>query len=509
MAAMSKKVDRWAPWFIAGLALIARLIPGPRTIDDAYITFRYARNLLAGNGLVFNPGQAVLATTTPLYSILMAALGAISGGPNADFPVLAWALNAVLGAVSCWLLARLGKQLAAPYAGWSAAAVWAIAPMAVTFAIGGMETSLFVALLLSAFYASLTGRHRLLAVTASLALLTRPDGLLFIGPLILERAWELWTDQAAPHRRQTILGESLLFLTPMFVWGLIATSYYGSPIPTSIGAKIGAYRLSPDAALVRLLQHYGTPFLGHLTFGNYWIAVGLFLFPVLFFLGALRAVRQQRRSWPLFVGPWLYFVAYSIANPLLFRWYLAPPLPFYFLGIFLGADRIAEDARSWIPSAALAVAAIGMTLVGWTVHPDHGPDRPAPQMAFIKLELLYQQVGEQLADELSPGQTVGAGDVGALGYYSRAPVIDTLGLITPSAQRFYPADPEFYVINYAIPPDLIHQLAPDRLVILEVYGRNGLLVDPNFVADYRLERSLPTDIYGSRGMLVFDRVADQ
>jgi len=29
------------------LAFVARLIPGARTIDDAYITFRYARNIVA------------------------------------------------------------------------------------------------------------------------------------------------------------------------------------------------------------------------------------------------------------------------------------------------------------------------------------------------------------------------------------------------------------------------------------------------------------------------------
>jgi arabinofuranosyltransferase len=508
MAAMSNRINRWAPWTLAGLALVARLIPGPRTIDDAYIIFRYARNLLAGNGFVYNPGQPVLATTTPLYSILMAALGAIAGGPKADFPLIALLLNAILGALSCWLLARLGSQLGAPYAGWSAAAVWAVAPMAVTFAIGGMETSLFVALLLAAYAASFGKRPTLSAAAASFALLTRPDGLLFILPLLLERLRELWFEQAGPKRRAAMARESAVFLAPLLLWGLAATVYYGSPIPTSIGAKINAYRLPPDAALVRLLQHYGTPFLGHLTFGNYWIGVGLFVFPVLFFLGALRAVRQHRRSWPLFVSPWLYFAAYAIANPLLFRWYLAPPLPFYFLGIFLGVDRIAKDTRSWLPTVGLAAAALGLTLVGWTLHPDHGPDRPAPQMAYIKLELLYQQVGEELAAELAPGQTVGAGDVGALGYYSRATIVDTLGIITPAAQHFYPTDPDFYVINYAIPPDLIRQLAPSRLVILEVYGRKGLLLDPTFVTDYKLERTIPTDIYSSRGMLIFDRVGD-
>ena len=70
---------------IAVLAVAARIIPGPRTIDDAYITFRYAQNLIAGEGLVYNPGEAVLGTTTPVYAFLLAGMGLLTGGIRAPF----------------------------------------------------------------------------------------------------------------------------------------------------------------------------------------------------------------------------------------------------------------------------------------------------------------------------------------------------------------------------------------------------------------------------------------
>ena len=90
----------------AGLA--ARFIPGPRTIDDSYITFRYARNLLTGEGFVYNPGERVLGTTTPLYTLLMAGLAALAGGPG-DFPALALGVNALADAATCLLLWQLGS----------------------------------------------------------------------------------------------------------------------------------------------------------------------------------------------------------------------------------------------------------------------------------------------------------------------------------------------------------------------------------------------------------------
>jgi hypothetical protein len=44
---------------------------------------------------------------------------------------------------------------------------------------------------------------------------------------------------------------------------------------------------------------------------------------------------------------------------------------------------------------------------------------------------------------------------------------------------------------------------PDYIVILEVYGRKGLLLDERFKNSYRLIKKIASDIYGSNGMLLF------
>ena len=44
--------------------------------DDAFISLRYAANLLAGHGLVFNPGERVEGFTSPLWTLLLAGFGA-------------------------------------------------------------------------------------------------------------------------------------------------------------------------------------------------------------------------------------------------------------------------------------------------------------------------------------------------------------------------------------------------------------------------------------------------
>ncbi|MGD2251907.1 MAG: hypothetical protein PVF70_03215 [Anaerolineales bacterium] len=488
------------------LAILARLLPGPRTIDDAYITFRYSRNLLAGQGLVYNPGEAVLGTTTPLYACLMAALGSVAGGPEAPFPAIAWLVNALADALTCWLLIRLGDRLGHRAAGLGAASVWAIAPWSIAFAIGGMETSVLIVLATLTFYLYLSDRPIAAALTASLSLLTRPDALLFVLPLAIDRVRRILPEgRLNPHRLPFTITEAACFLLPLAAWAAYAIPTYGSPIPQTMAAKAAAYRLPPEAGLVRMLQHYATPFLGHDILGTWWIGLGLALFPALCILGSVSALRNKVGAWPMFVFPWAHFAAFSLANPLIFRWYLVPPLPFYILGISLGVARLVHDLKRPRLGPVFAAAALALTLTGWTLRPNHGPTRPSPKMAYIELELLYRQVAHSLQEQAHPGDILAAGDIGTLGYWSELHIIDTVGLISPQAAQYYPLPDSAYVINYAIPTDLILDLGPDWLVILEAYGRETLLKDPEFQQAYALHERFPTDIYGSRDMLVFAR----
>ena len=49
--------------------------------DDAFISFRYAENLLAGNGLVLNPGEYVEGYTNFLWLMLLAATFELASSP--------------------------------------------------------------------------------------------------------------------------------------------------------------------------------------------------------------------------------------------------------------------------------------------------------------------------------------------------------------------------------------------------------------------------------------------
>ncbi len=328
---------------------------------------------------------------------------------------------------------------------------------------------------------------------------------MFIVPLALERLIQSIKRSAI---RPSIV-ELSAFLLPIVPWVIVSVLAYGSPVPHSVLAKVGAYSLPREAAFVRLLQHFATPFMGNLVIGPYAIGLGLLFLPALSIVGWRSKIRTQPVIWPLAAYPLAYLLAFSLANPLIFRWYLAPPLPLYVMGISLGIEQLSRGRVDPYLKVGFAVLVVTLTLNAWSIHPDHGSTRPAPKMAYVQLEELYIQAAKDLQPVLSENDVIAAGDIGALGYFTRARILDTVGLITPVTLEYFPIPPEYYVINYAIPPDLIIDQHPDYIVMLEVYGRVGLLRDKRFNDDYRLIAAYPTDIYGSEAMLVFARRDEQ
>ena len=222
------------------LTIAARLIPGARTIDDAFITFRYSRNIVEGQGFIYNPDVRTLGTTTPLYTLLMAAMGAVSG--RQDFPQYALAVNALADAGTVALLYLLMRRFTG--SDWLAilpALLWSLAPYSVTFAIGGMETSVNIFWMVAAAYVYVAQPFRpapneiALGVLAGLGILTRVDSALWVAPLFLAQLIERW---------RTTAGQSLLSRLPlrtwlgcaaiMLPWMLFSQVYFGSPLPNSL-----------------------------------------------------------------------------------------------------------------------------------------------------------------------------------------------------------------------------------------------------------------------------------
>ncbi len=305
-------------------------------LDDAYITYQFAENLAQGYGFVFNRTDGpVLGTSTPLYAGLL-AIGAFVG---ADVPRFSMVLGAAGWIAVLVLVVAISWELGRLAGGVSAALMWSVTPLLVRSS-EGMETSIYIALILGAILATHRSHPRTGLILAALATLTRPDGIAVFAAvtmlMLVERKWS-WR-VAAP---------GVLLLT---TWLIFATYWFGNPLPTSGLAKIGhevgiSGRFSllspvlvsqalPAASGVRLIPYRTT------------IVVGLVL---AMFVGALFAT-QKRLAAMLVWWVALYVDGYWFLKVPDFWWYYAPIAIvlglFFWLAVAAGIAAAEQVIRS-------------------------------------------------------------------------------------------------------------------------------------------------------------------
>lgn len=152
-------------------------------LDDAYISYRYALNLTAGEGLVFNPGERLEGFSNLLWVLAAALLLQVSAPENLHAAVCV--LNALLAAAALLVFHGEMRRRAGGFAAAAAAAAWAFYPFLWLWVGSGLETLAMVLLQLLVWRCLSRWEEGpawgLLALWLSLAVLLRADGFVLIA----------------------------------------------------------------------------------------------------------------------------------------------------------------------------------------------------------------------------------------------------------------------------------------------------------------------------------------
>lgn len=422
--------------------------------DDAFISFRYARNLAQGRGLVFNTGDRVEGYTNFLWTLMMSVPERL--GWSAPLASQLLGVLLVLATLAVTLrLARnvLGNATLAYFSGIALVTNMTF----LSYATGGLETMLqtllvtsIAALLIPVERAAAsrpTSRRVGAGVLAGLALMTRLDSAVLIGTIFLvhvvvatrprvgETEGETEGDSDDPHggarsrvlQAATVLATlavpALVVVAPWAAWKL---AYYGHPLPNTFAAKTG-----------------GNP-IGPILFGLVYLAaffIGYFLFLL---IGRWRRHRHELFALPgtrqlCWVVPvWLGYVVIAGADFMEFR-FLVPILPVLAMVIAFLVDRYTVVWRQALLIGALLFASWGhivLPSLGYPVHTFHDLNI-WPSQSHTSLEALGTDLAEAFPGGLdAPGQvTMAVGNLGALPYYSQLPTVDMFGLADTTVAR--------------------------------------------------------------------------
>src|SRR5262245_23443162 len=214
--------------------------------DDAFISFRYARNLAEGHGLVFNPGlERVEGYSNFLWVLLLAALHRV--GAPIEPTALVLSLVATLG---LWVLVARQTLRVLPGQGRAALVLipcWALAltRSVAVWSSSGLETRLFETLLvagvlrLNAEVEAIDRgetRRPWAAVLLGLATWTRADGLLLSGMALgAALLYLLWRRRLRIARAAVQCAPFVALVAFQFGFRL---AYYGEWLPNTYYAKI-------------------------------------------------------------------------------------------------------------------------------------------------------------------------------------------------------------------------------------------------------------------------------
>lgn len=394
--------------------------------EDAYISFRYARNLLNRDGLVFNPGERVEGITNLLWTLALAAGSWASG---LSLPTVALTLGALCGALTllvayrwcCVELCVVGiPQRVASYAALIPPLLITLAAGFVPYSVSGLETPLFTLLITSGLYAlSRAGSLHWCAVGSALlgaAALTRPDGLLFLAFGIVACAIQLRSGGITRMAAVTLPGAAIVLSATLWrLW------YYGSPVPNTFFAKAGGYTV---------MERWGYPYLMDAAQTNWFY--GAFLLAL---VGALLNRKFLTRNLAAFavVPAWCAYVVYVGGDYMPASRFFIPLLPVLYVLAIPGAAlvhrmllaRTSFSAHGKLAFAILPILAFSAAFAA----PLPGQlqaeiDHKAQNTRFAE----YRKSVATWINSQNPDALVAANAVGVLGYYADARIVDMLGL---------------------------------------------------------------------------------
>lgn len=393
-------------------------------LDDAWIHQTYARNLGLNADWAYLPGQPSAGSTSPLWSALLALGYFFRLGPYVWTYFLGW--------VCLSLVAILGNQIIHQMGavngkwGWVAGILLVFEWHLIWAAASGMETILFVCVILVVFALLYANNRRwfILGLIVGLSVYIRPDGLTLLGPIF----WVLIFDNLDWGKRVRVgliflFGFILLFIPYIFINEVLSGAYW----PNTFYAKQAEYSIELlDPLWWRLVEQFQLPLVG----------VGVVLLPG-FIKFLWRSSRQ--RSWVnLSLGIWAigYLVIYAIRLPVTYQHgrYAIPMMPIYFLCSVVGTmywlKLSSHNFFKRVLSKSLVITGGVVLLAFWLL----GARAYARDVAVIESEMV--DTAHWIAANTEKESVIAAHDIGALGYFSKRKLVDLAGLISPQVIQF-------------------------------------------------------------------------
>ena len=429
---------------LLGLLLVLHIVAFfPMRLDDAFILLRYAENLAAGHGPVFNVGERVEGFTSPAMVGIEALLLRVGVEPLLVMKLL----GILCGLVLLGSTMSLARELSgSPVAGAIAGLLVSLHTAVAVACVNGLETApfaAFVALGLSLHVRARSARDEGLAGLAlAVAILFRLEGAL---PLAFIGVSSLWRWRQEPDRWRRWFALALPTLVLVVPLSVAKGLWFGSFTPNTLLAKVPSGRYGTRfSSGFEYLSKYGTEHYGYLALLGLWVL-------------AFKADRRFRLL-ALLATVWLVYIASVGGDWMPHARFLVPLVPIASVAtatalVFLWkliSERLQEGARTRA-RAGLVLLAVVAVLPAAVMTTLEQLDRVLNDTgASLRAR---EPLGAWLTARAGEGASVAVYDVGAIAYGSGLRVIDTGGLTDARVARVMHERPGTYMGHLFFPTE--------------------------------------------------------
>jgi arabinofuranosyltransferase len=398
-----------------------------QNVDDAYISFRYGKNLMSGNGLVYNSGEYVEGYTNFLWTIMTAPFTKIQ---SIDISIFTLSIGLIISVFNIYLLLLISRQFSYLYN--YKAKLFVVLPVllfvlddSIAFwAIGGMEFPLYILFILSAvyYYFKLDEKRAnvyFLSMFLMLITMTRPEGnMIFVLTLFhLIVNWKKVTDFR--FKLLTILYLYFVFLILYYGFKYI---YYGQLLPNTFYAK-GVTDLSMNLLL-------GIKYLA------LCIGTRLYIFIFILFIPFKKVFKDFKQSFLLLFS--FAYVLYLIAvggDWMFANRFFVPIIPVFYLLSAIGIASAVKKIEIWFTLSNERkdkLVNAGVVLICSLLFIVTLASLEYNQLIIkdenYKYEMQWAKFGQWLKMNVSPSTIIASGPAGKIPYYSELYTIDMWGL---------------------------------------------------------------------------------
>lgn len=402
-------------------------------LDDPWIHLTFAKNIFEYFSFSFFKNEMVTAgSTSPLFTILEA----VGFFFTTNEMLIGYAMGVLFFVLSAYAFYRLsvlefGKEIIFALL---TAGIFIIDKWIVFISLSGMETTMFIFILILASFFYKKRMALPLGTMLGLLLWTRPDGVAFIGAIIIDYAL-VRTYSKNQLDLQLFTGKDFrkIILSFALVAGLYFVLNYvlsGSFLPNTYNAKLTYYspefRSRWDFLQYEVWEYFKT--------GAYYVLMIGFLYSVGKLIYDLYTkTYNQNTLYIVFIL--LFVLMYFIKLPYAHRFgrYMMPLIPFFILVATVGFRDIARIINKYTTNALFSKSIfyilIGITYFIGVKNYDENREQYALQCKYIydRQVMAAQWLNKYTKED----DIVATHDVGAIGYYSNRKIVDVAGLVTP------------------------------------------------------------------------------